>query len=257
MRRRLDHHPQPAVALGDLDDVEPVQADEQVAAVAVEEGTGHERARSHAVGSDTVEAFRFGCLVAPDLGRPRPISGSGPQAGRSHPPQVRRAAFSQDDRGLAGLDLAAQRPGAPPLDICLLIRQRAGHGVIGTTQTTAGSSAGSTGRRNTSRSVEVINGSSTVGGRPGNTAESCVRPAIRNSSVVSKRRSWQQIATGLLPEEAAALAGVAQAMGSRWFHNAGGRPPFDITGQPWATTSPSPSARARTAKGPGQQRARA
>ena len=49
---------------------------------------------------------------------------------------------------------------------------------------------------------------------------------------MSKRRSWQQIATGLLPEEAAALAGVAQAMGSRWFHNAGGRPPFDITGQP-------------------------
>jgi len=39
---------------------------------------------------------------------------------------------------------------------------------------------------------------------------------------------WEQIATGLLAEESAAVAGVAQAVGARWFHNAGGMPPFDL-----------------------------
>lgn len=40
---------------------------------------------------------------------------------------------------------------------------------------------------------------------------------------------WEQIAKGLLAEEAAAVVGVAQAVGSRWFHKAGGMPPLDIT----------------------------
>ena len=35
LRCRLDHHVHPAALLDDLDDVEPVQADEQIAAVAV------------------------------------------------------------------------------------------------------------------------------------------------------------------------------------------------------------------------------
>lgn len=43
---------------------------------------------------------------------------------------------------------------------------------------------------------------------------------------------WREIANGLLPEEASAVAGVAQAVGGRWFHNAGGMPPFDINAQP-------------------------
>jgi IS30 family transposase len=43
---------------------------------------------------------------------------------------------------------------------------------------------------------------------------------------------WREIAKGLLPEEASAVAGVAQAVGARWFHNAGGMPPFDINSQP-------------------------
>ena len=45
---------------------------------------------------------------------------------------------------------------------------------------------------------------------------------------------WHQIARGLLPEEAAGLAGVAQASPARWFHKAGGMPPFDINLQPSA-----------------------
>ena len=37
---------------------------------------------------------------------------------------------------------------------------------------------------------------------------------------------------GLLPEEASGVAGVAQAVGARWFRDAGGMPPFDIKSQP-------------------------
>jgi IS30 family transposase len=43
---------------------------------------------------------------------------------------------------------------------------------------------------------------------------------------------WEQIAKGLLAEEAAAVIGVAQAVGARWFHNAGGMPPFDLKHTP-------------------------
>ncbi len=43
---------------------------------------------------------------------------------------------------------------------------------------------------------------------------------------------WEQIAKGLLPEEATAEIGVAQAVGARWFHNAGGMPPFDLKFKP-------------------------
>lgn len=43
---------------------------------------------------------------------------------------------------------------------------------------------------------------------------------------------WREIAKGLLPEEASAVAGVAQAVGARWFHNAGGMPPFDFNALP-------------------------
>jgi IS30 family transposase len=42
---------------------------------------------------------------------------------------------------------------------------------------------------------------------------------------------WEQIALGALPEEASAAAGIAQAVGARWFRNAGGMPPFDINSQ--------------------------
>ena len=43
---------------------------------------------------------------------------------------------------------------------------------------------------------------------------------------------WEQIAKGLLAEEAAGVVGVAQAVGARWFHNAGGMAPFDLKFQP-------------------------
>ena len=42
---------------------------------------------------------------------------------------------------------------------------------------------------------------------------------------------WVEIAKGLLPEEAAAVVGVSQPVGARWFHNAGGMPPFDLNKQ--------------------------
>jgi hypothetical protein len=43
---------------------------------------------------------------------------------------------------------------------------------------------------------------------------------------------WEQIAKGLLAEEAAGVIGVAQAVGARWFHNAGGMPPLDLRHKP-------------------------
>src|SRR4051812_29118795 len=40
-----------------------------------------------------------------------------------------------------------------------------------------------------------------------------------------RRRFWAAIATGLSSEDAAATAGVPQAVGTRWFRKAGGMPP--------------------------------
>ena len=37
-----------------------------------------------------------------------------------------------------------------------------------------------------------------------------------------------EIAKGLLPEEAARVVGASQPVGGRWFHNAGGMPPFKL-----------------------------
>jgi IS30 family transposase len=42
-----------------------------------------------------------------------------------------------------------------------------------------------------------------------------------------ERAFWVEIAKGLLPEEAAAAVGASQAVGGRWFRNAGGMTPFD------------------------------
>ena len=42
---------------------------------------------------------------------------------------------------------------------------------------------------------------------------------------------WVEIAKGLLPAEAAEAVGVSHPVGQRWFHNAGGMPPFDFKKQ--------------------------
>ena len=43
-----------------------------------------------------------------------------------------------------------------------------------------------------------------------------------------QRLFWIEIAEGLMPAEAAAAVGASQPVGQRWFHNAGGMPPFDL-----------------------------
>lgn len=68
-------------------------------------------------------------------------------------------------------------------------------------------------------------------------ADRAIRPKLRSPGHPKFQRHvevafWKQVARGLLPEEAAGVAGVAQAVGARWFHNAGGMPPFDINMQP-------------------------
>jgi len=45
-----------------------------------------------------------------------------------------------------------------------------------------------------------------------------------------EREFWREIATGLLPEEAARAVGASQAVGSRWFRHGGGMSPFDLKG---------------------------
>ena len=68
-------------------------------------------------------------------------------------------------------------------------------------------------------------------------ADRAIRPKLRSPGHPKFQREvetafWAEIAKGLLPEEAAAVAGVAQAVGARWFHNAGGMPPFDLKHKP-------------------------
>ena len=68
-------------------------------------------------------------------------------------------------------------------------------------------------------------------------ADRAIRPKLRSPGHPKFQREvetafWAEIAKGLLPEEAAGVAGVAQAVGARWFHNAGGMPPFDLKHKP-------------------------
>ena len=67
-------------------------------------------------------------------------------------------------------------------------------------------------------------------------ADRAVRPKLRSPGHPKFQRVlevgfWVEIAKGLLPEEAAGVVGVSQPVGARWFHNAGGMPPFDLTQQ--------------------------
>ncbi|ADX73356.1 hypothetical protein Asphe3_22110 [Pseudarthrobacter phenanthrenivorans Sphe3] len=64
-----------------------------------------------------------------------------------------------------------------------------------------------------------------------------MRPKLRSPGHPKFQRHveaafWVEIAKGLLPIEAAAVVGVAPAVGQRWFRNAGGMPPFDLTFKP-------------------------
>ena len=68
-------------------------------------------------------------------------------------------------------------------------------------------------------------------------ADRAIRPKLRSPGHPKFQRHieaafWAEIAKGALPEEASAVAGVAQAVGGRWFRHAGGMPPFDINKQP-------------------------
>lgn len=64
-------------------------------------------------------------------------------------------------------------------------------------------------------------------------ADRALRPELRSPGHPKfqrhvEARFWAEIAKGLLPIEAAAVAGVAQAVGQRWFRHAGGMAPSDI-----------------------------
>jgi hypothetical protein len=64
-------------------------------------------------------------------------------------------------------------------------------------------------------------------------ADRAVRPAMRSPGTPPHQREterlfWIEIARGLLPAQAAIAVGASQPVGQRWFHNAGGMPPFDL-----------------------------
>ena len=68
-------------------------------------------------------------------------------------------------------------------------------------------------------------------------ADRAIRPKLRSPGHPKFQRHveaafWAEIAKGLLPIEAAAVVGVAQAVGQRWFRHAGGMPPFDLKFKP-------------------------
>src|SRR5437899_1143936 len=52
------------------------------------------------------------------------------------------------------------------------------------------------------------------------------RPSVARRE--DRVRFWQSIASGASTEDAAAAAGVSQAVGSRWFRQAGGMPPISL-----------------------------
>ncbi len=63
-------------------------------------------------------------------------------------------------------------------------------------------------------------------------ADRAVRAKLRSPGHPKFQREveaafWIEIAKGLLPAEAAIAVGASQPVGQRWFHNAGGMPPFD------------------------------
>ena len=64
-------------------------------------------------------------------------------------------------------------------------------------------------------------------------ADRAVRQAMRSPGAPphpreTERLFWVEIAKGLLPAEAGIAVGASQPVGQRWFHNAGGMPPFDL-----------------------------
>ena len=62
------------------------------------------------------------------------------------------------------------------------------------------------------------------------------RPPVLHRS--ERRPFWQAIADGFSSEEAAQMAGVSQAVGSRWFRECGGMPPSHL-----APSAPAPTGR--------------
>ena len=52
------------------------------------------------------------------------------------------------------------------------------------------------------------------------------RPSVARRE--DRQRFWREIAAGCSSEEAAAAAGVSQAVGSRWFRDGGGMPPISL-----------------------------
>src|ERR671931_1638563 len=52
------------------------------------------------------------------------------------------------------------------------------------------------------------------------------RPSVARRE--DRQRFWRAIAAGRSSEEAAAAAGVSQAVGSRWFRDGGGMPPISL-----------------------------
>ena len=64
-------------------------------------------------------------------------------------------------------------------------------------------------------------------------ADRAVRPAMKSPGSPPHQREtqrlfWIEIAKGLIPATAAIAVGASQPVGQRWFHNAGGMPPFDL-----------------------------
>lgn len=74
-------------------------------------------------------------------------------------------------------------------------------------------------------------------GRRQQAADRALRPPLRSPGTPPiprevQRLFWIEIAKGMIPAQAAGVVGASQPVGQRWFHNAGGMPPFDITEEP-------------------------
>ena len=64
-------------------------------------------------------------------------------------------------------------------------------------------------------------------------ADRGIRPKVKSPGTPpllreTQRLFWIEIAKGVIPAAAAIVVGASQPVGQRWFHNAGGMPPFQL-----------------------------
>src|SRR3954453_23541435 len=157
--------------------------------------------------------MRCGCRISP-MSRPGRASSTSPSSSTSLP---------------GGSSAGGRRDRPKPASFSMLSNRHSMTGVRfrgrdWCTIATAAARAASSGRRNTLLEEVAMSARKRRSDRSGRPPLfSPGRPPIAGRD--ERRRFWAAIAAGLASEDAAVEAGVSQAVGTRWFRQAGGMPP--------------------------------